>query len=222
MPVITVIHVAAGTAAFIAGVGALLSSKGGRIHRRSGQVFALAMIVTAGGGAMQAVAMPQALTAIVGLFTVYLVVTGVQAARRTSKGGWGFDAGAALIGGTLGALCFRFGFEAQASASGGKDGFGPEPYFFFGAVAVVAVVGDIFAAIRRGGSHRHRMARHLWRMGFALYVAAGSLLDGPGTSAFPEALRGSLLLTGPVTLIGLVVAGWWVATLVTGRGAARK
>ena len=205
-----IVHAVAGTLAVGAGVIALVVTKGSRLHRWAGRLFAVAMVVTAGTGAIDAWFIPQAINVIAGLFTIYLVATSYAAVVRSPPRADGFEVAAAIFALGIVIVSIRFGIEAQANPSVGKDGFGAEPYFFFAVVAFVALIGDIVAIWRRGGEGPHRIARHLWRMGFSLHIAAGSLLDGPGTRAFPEVLQGTLWLTGPVHLIAIAVLGWLI------------
>jgi hypothetical protein len=44
-----------------------------------------------------------------------------------------------------------------------------------GTVATLAAIGDIRMLLRRGIAGTQRIARHLWRMCFALFIAAGSI-----------------------------------------------
>ena len=68
-----------------------------------------------------------------------------------------------------------FGLEAAFSPTGLKYDYPPWPYFFLGSVAVLAVTGDVRMLVRNGISGTQRIARHLWRMCFALFIAASSI-----------------------------------------------
>lgn len=54
-------------------------------------------------------------------------------------------------------------------------------------------------------------------MGLALYIAVGSLLDGPGSRIFPDSLVGTLWLTGVVHIVGLLILVWLGAVLLSNR-----
>jgi hypothetical protein len=56
-----------------------------------------------------------------------------------------------------------------------KHGYPAGPYFFFASIAAIAATGDVRMLVRRGISGTQRIARHLWRMCFALFVAAASI-----------------------------------------------
>jgi len=88
----------------------------------------------------------------------------------------------------VGACQLTFGFEAAMSQTGLKYEYPPWPYFFMGSVAVLAIVGDIRMFVRGGISGTHRIARHLWRMCFALFIAASSIFLAR-QQIFPALLR---------------------------------
>lgn len=211
------IHVIVGTLAVGAGVTAFLASKGGPVHRLAGRVFLGAMLATGLGGALRALAIPQAITAIAGLFVAYLVLTAFTTVRSRERRSGVLDGSGALVAGGLAITAAVFGLEAQASAEGLKDGFGAEPYFFFAGLAGLCALLDLSVVLRRGLVGAQRIARHLWRMGFSLHIAVGSLFTGPGSSGFPEPLRGSPFLAAPELLVLAAMIGWLGYTLVSKR-----
>jgi hypothetical protein len=79
---------------------------------------------------------------------------------------------------TVGGVCLTFGLEALASG-GNRNGVPAFAYLMFAVVGLVAGVGDV-RMIRSGGLlGASRLARHLWRMCFALYITAASFFLGP-------------------------------------------
>lgn len=50
--------------------------------------------------------------------------------------------------------------------------------FFMGSVLLLAAAGDIRMLVRGGLFGAQRIARHLWRMCFGLFIAAGSFFLG--------------------------------------------
>ena len=87
-------------------------------------------------------------------------------------------------------------------------------YFLFGMVALLAVLGDVRVILAKGIQGAHRIARHLWRMCFALLLASISLFVGQ-SQVFPEPLRNSGLLPIPVLLVLLLMFYWLVRVLFT-------
>ena len=84
----------------------------------------------------------------------------------------------------------------------------------FGAVALLAGMGDLRALLARGLEGAQRTARHLWRMCFALSIAAASFFLGQA-SLFPEAVRNPLLLGIPVLLVLALMLYWLLRLLFT-------
>ncbi len=67
--------------------------------------------------------------------------------------------------------------RAFARGDGTMDGVPAAMYLWFGVIALAAGLGDL-RMIRSGGlSGARRMARHLWRMCFALFIAAASFFS---------------------------------------------
>jgi hypothetical protein len=88
-------------------------------------------------------------------------------------------------------------------------------YFVFGGVSLLAALGDL-RLLRQGRLEGpHRLARHLWRMCFALWIAVGSLFLGL-PQLFPEPLRNSGLLAIPPLLVLLVML-YWLLRVSLGR-----
>ena len=76
------------------------------------------------------------------------------------------------------AASLTIGLQTLASPRGTMYGLPPFPYFMFGAVGLVSIVGDVHV-IRFGARQgRPRLARHLWRMCWALWIATSSFFLG--------------------------------------------
>jgi uncharacterized membrane protein len=215
MSLMMIFHIVTGTLSVCAGAIALLSRKGSRLHRAAGNVFFVSMLMMAAAGATIAFLKPQMITFLAGVFTCYLVATAWVTIRRAERKIGFFEFASPVIALAVGVAGVVFGLEAMNSASGLKDGFPAEPYFFFGGIALLAMALDINVLFRRGIAGRHRIARHIWRMSFALYIAMGSLFTGPGATAFPESIRGSALLSVPENVVALLMVIWLARVLFT-------
>lgn len=77
--------------------------------------------------------------------------------------------------------------------------------------------------IRRGGlAGSQRIARHVWRMGFALFTAAASFFLGQ-PQVFPAAVRETpFLLAAPVLIIVVLTVFWLIRVSFTGWGRAEE
>jgi len=85
----------------------------------------------------------------------------------------------------------------------------PTPMIFFvGTVALLAAIGD-WRLLRAGSiTGARRLARHLWRMCFGLFIASGSFFFGQ-TKFLPEPLRIAPLL-GALGIAPLIVLLYWL------------
>jgi uncharacterized membrane protein len=216
-----VIHITAGALGLVLGYIALGATKGGPVHRKAGMLFVFAMVTMAIIGmlmsAVQGIWVPVNVPA--GWTTAYLVTTSLATIRRPD--GWSrrLDVALMILALGVGALMITFGLEAVAA--GGKRGEIPAfPFFLFGVVGLIAAAGDV--RILRSGAltGSSRLKRHLWRMSFALFIAAMSFFIGQ-SDEFPKALRVYPLLAVPV-LIPLVSMVYWLwRQRVTRIGLAR-
>lgn len=202
------LHIAAGGIALIAGLTAMIARKApGGMHGRAGTWFFVAMLVMAASAAALTLWEPDPLSLIAALLAAYLVTTARMAARGRSQP-------AALALAALAALAcaatdITFGVLALQSAEGAVAGFGPEPFFAFAALAALAAMLDL--RILTGGDTppRQRIARHLWRMCVAYFLAATSFFLGQQDDVFPF-MEGSPMLAAP-SLATLAFMVFWLA-----------
>jgi hypothetical protein len=176
------IHVAAGGLAIVLGAIALLVKKGGTVHRRSGLLFVYAMLVMGTSASLLALRKGSLDgNVMAGAIVAYFVGTALTTVRPASP--WTRRINAA-------ALPFAFGLALVAIVGGVKAFNGPRlspggvPFrtigvmsFVIATVLFLAAIGDL--RILRSGMPRGgpRLARHLWRMCFALFIAAGSFFS---------------------------------------------
>lgn len=211
-----ILHVMTGTLSVLAGSTALFSAKGSQTHRAAGNLFFVSMILMTLAGSYIAYLLPQMLTMLAGLFTCYLVLTSwLTVIRKPQNTRHVLDIVALLSGLLIGFSCLYFGVEAMNSEDGLKDGFTAQPYFFFAGLALIAAALDSLMIIRGDLSGKHRIARHLWRMCFALYIAVGSLFTGPGMQIFPDSLIGSWMLFIPESFIAFMMLYWLIRVIFT-------
>jgi uncharacterized membrane protein len=164
------VHVAAGGLALVLGAVPLVAKKGGALHRRSGLLFVLAMLVMAISAAVLG-------NVLGGVITVYFVLTALTTVRRASPWIRGFNAAALAVAFGLSLLCVMGGVKAFNSPGGVLNGAPFQMHFFLAAVIGLAAAGDV-RLLRSGGLRGGpRLARHLWRMCFALFIAAGSFFS---------------------------------------------
>jgi hypothetical protein len=214
MTLLLPIHIIGGLLGLAAGAVALYAWKGAKLHRQSGMIFVYSMLALSATGAGMAALQPNRVDMIAGLLTFYLVTTALFTVRRpVMKPQW-IDAGAMLVGLAVGIAGISLGVEAVNSATGTVDEYPPAPAFIFGAVALLAAFGDARMLLARGFRGTQRLARHLWRMCFALFIAAGSFFLGQA-DLFPEPIRIMPLLALPVLLVLFLMVYWLARVLFT-------
>jgi hypothetical protein len=194
------IHIAAGGLALVLGAVALLVKKGGPTHRRSGLLFVYAMVVMATTAAILG-------NVVGGLMTLYFVGTALTTVRPPSP--WTRRINAA-------ALTLAVGLALLAIVGGIRDINSPllspggVPFriigvmsFILATVLLLAAAGDLRImrfGLPRGGT---RLARHLWRMCFALFIAAGSFFSIQERVArlLPEPFTSGTMRALPIVLL---------------------
>jgi uncharacterized membrane protein len=210
------LHVVAGLSALISGAVALYALKGARLHRKSGMVFVYTMLLMSSTGAVMAVLKPSRLSVIAAVLTFYLVTTALLTVRRPARSTHWTDAVALLVALLVGIAGLAFGFAASSRPSGTIDGLPAAPGFVFGAVGLLAALGDGRLLLGRRIQGTQRIARHLWRMCFALYIATASFFLGQ-PQIFPKAVRRSGVLAVPVLLVLAVLLYWLVRVKFSNR-----
>ncbi|GAB3355093.1 DUF2306 domain-containing protein [Lysobacter tyrosinilyticus] len=212
------VHIAAGLLALISGFIALFAAKGSPLHRKAGTVFVGAMLVMASTGALMAVFIkPNPVNVMAGSMTCYLVGTAMLAVKRTVAQMRGVTIALMLAALSLSAWAFSLAFMALASPTGTIGHVPPQPLFMF---AIAGLAGGLLDARMLWAGHiegAHRIARHLWRMGFAMWIATTSFFIGQAT-VFPDYLRQHIGLRAiPVLVVTLVVLYWLARTLISRR-----
>ena len=209
-----VFHICAGTLGMLSGTAAMSFRKGSHRHRVAGNVFVIAMLGLAASGAYLGFMKHQILNGLMGILTFYLVVTAWWTARRRDGETGIFDLGALMVPLAVGAALAIYGIEAADSQTGSKGGYPAGAYFTFASVALLFAAGDVRMVVRGGVSGTQRIARHLRRMCFALFIAAGSFFLGQ-QQVFPAALRKTNVLFIPAFLPLILMIFWLFRVRIT-------
>lgn len=202
------IHIAAGGLAILLGAVALVVKKGGTIHRRSGLLFVYAMLVMGFSASILSLRNGRADGNLgAALMTAYFVGTALTTVRPASP--WTRRINAAALAVVVGlALVSIVGGVKAFNSSGLSPGGVPfrtigVMSFVFATVMSLAAAGDV--RILRSGMPRGgpRLARHLWRMCFALFIAAGSFFSIRERVAkiLPEPLTSGPMRALPILLL---------------------
>jgi uncharacterized membrane protein len=213
------IHIIAGLLALIAGAIALYAPKGSPLHKRSGMVFAVAMMVlTSSAIVIAGFLRPDKINVVAGLITFYLVATGLLTVIRPVEKMRRLATGLMAVAVFGGLYAFKLGFEILATAGPLRD-LPPQPLFMFGVIALGGAALDARMLLAGNIQGAHRLARHLWRMTFAMFIATASFFLGQAKH-FPEPIRNSGLLAIPVLVVVLMLFYWLVRVLRKRRTSA--
>jgi hypothetical protein len=197
-------HIAGGTVAMISGTMALAVRKGGRAHILAGNVFFVAMLVMAGIGGLVAPFLvtaqgnPKLFDSAAGFFTCYLVVTSWLTVRRKAGTIGRAEMAAFVFAVVLAATMVLLGTRTAGSATG---------YYALAGIVALAAALDLKVIRNRGIAGTPRIARHLWRMCLALFVAVGSFFLGQ-QRVMPEFVQGSPWLSVPPLAVLATMAFW--------------
>jgi hypothetical protein len=193
------LHIVAGTLGLAAGFVALYSAKGAPLHRKAGIVFFSAMLTTSVLGLTIAIVrgVAPAINVPAGLMTACLVITALTTVRPPSALTRWLDRGAMLVALGVGMTCVTLAFQAIA---GTRDRMALVPFVMFGLIGMLAGIGDV--RVMRSGALQgpRRLARHLWRMCIALFIASLSFFIGQA-DILPKAMRIYPLLAMPMLLV---------------------
>jgi hypothetical protein len=205
------VHIIAGLLSIASGALALFAAKGSPLHRRSGLLFVVAMLtMTSSAVLMAAFTCPNMGNVTAGLLTFYLVGTALLTVRPLPHAR-GLLAGLMLIGATAGVLGLRLGIDAMHSVKP-TDSIPWPPLLMFGIAGLLGTLLDARLLLGHGIQGAHRLARHLWRMTFAMWIATTSFFLGQARF-LPEAVRSTGLNLIPVLVVTVLLFYWLVRVL---------
>lgn len=176
---ILMVHICAGTLGLLTGTVALSFRKGSPRHILAGKVFVATMLIMAAAAVYVAVVKHQPNNIGGGIFTFYLILTAWLTARRRGGEANRFDWVLLLIPLALGIFAWISGVKALRNHQDLPGGVPVGMHLAMASVMLLAATGDVRMLVRGGISGTKRIVRHLWRMCFGLFIAAGSFFLGP-------------------------------------------
>jgi len=202
-------HVSTAAVSLLSGFLAMGLRKGSGWHAAAGNIFVVSMLCMSSSAAFMAAFMkPVAVNVLAGLLTFYLTATAWWAARRRDGATGIFDAAALLFILAVGAGGMMVGLAAANSPTGRIHQAPAAAYFVFASLALLCAVSDVRMLMRGGVVGAKRIARHLWRISFALLIATLSFYPGQA-KLFPKSVRASSLMYLPhMFLVGSML--YWI------------
>ena len=212
---ILVVHIGGGVVGILSGFAALFLRKGSQLHRVAGLIFFVSMIVMAASASYLGYVHPDGDIGdiISGFLTIYMASTAWMTVKRRSGETGAFEIGAFIVA-AAGAVFILL--HTQYTIRNGTAFLGGYPGFMFGGIMALAAVLDLSVILRGGMSGAQRMARHLWRMCFALFIAAGSFFLGQ-MQVFPESIRRIEIISVPVVMVIALMIYWLIRVLFVKR-----
>ena len=199
------VHVTGGAFALVSGGLAMLARKGEAVHRLAGNVFFVAMLTMTISAFVVAIIRDQPINITASTVTFYMILTSWVAATRRDGEIGRFET-FALVGG----LCAL----ASAAVFAVTDKAAAPVHYVFGTIMAIAVLSDVHVVWRKGLSGAQRIARHLWRMSFAMLVATGAYFAGQ-PEFVPAILRETSLNFVPIVLVLVLLVYWLVRVSFT-------
>jgi hypothetical protein len=176
---ILLVHLCAGSLGLLSGTAAMSFRKGSPRHVLAGRVFVASMLTMAVGAVYLAITRHQPGNIGGGILAFYLIGTAWLTARRRDGETSRFDWVALLIPLAIGIFSWMIGIKVVLSGASSQDGVPVGMTFFMGSVCLLAAAGDVRMLVGGGVHGAKRIARHLWRMCYGLFIAAGSFFLGP-------------------------------------------
>lgn len=180
-------------------------------------LFVCAMLfMLASGGVMAAMQMIDEpihrMNVVAATVTAYFVVSSLLTVTRPVEHFRWMHATAMCVAAVGGVASVWLGFAALDNKT-----YGPPPAFFgFAAFALLAAALDARMLIAGTISGVHRIARHLWRMTFAMLIATASFFLGQADE-IPAPLRDRSILSIPVLLVLLALIYWLARVFLSRR-----
>ena len=175
---ILIVHICGGTLGLLSGTAAMSFRKGSPRHVLAGRIFVASMLTMGALAAYLAITRHQPNNIGGGILTFYLIGTAWLTARRKDGETSRLDWVALLIPLANGILSWMTGVKVLRSGHSSLDGVPVGMILFMGSVCLLAAAGDVRMLVRGGVAGVKRVSRHLWRMCFGLFIAAGSFFFG--------------------------------------------
>lgn len=142
--------------------------------------------------------------------SAYFVVTALTTVRPVAAWTRWVNVSALGVAVVLALGSMNKGLDAFASPGGTLNGVPFFMLFFIGIIMAIAAAGDVLvmrSGPLRGGA---RLARHLWRMCFALFIAAGSFfsIEARVATILPEPFTTPAMRALPVALVFIAMFYW--------------
>ena len=209
-------HVFSGAVGLLSGVISMITRKGSKLHRRSGNLFFISMACMSIGGMLTGHIRGNIAGVLVASLALYSVATAKLTLERNENeiGRSEYVALFYILVAIVTIFVMALGLEREVIVV--KDAT-PTGNYIFTVIALIFASGDIRLILRRGISGVQRIARHIWRMCFTFFFSALSFFLGQ-PQVFPEWILSTPLLYLPEVLIIFLTIFWLYKVLSSKSG----
>jgi uncharacterized membrane protein len=203
------LHILMGAFALISGITAFSAQKGASLHKKSGLIFVITMLIMSSTGAFLAALNGEKLNIVAGCLTFYLVATAFLVVHPFKKRDRLYNTLLMVFGLIVGVSGMIVAASILNDGGTKIDGQPTQVLVVFSAIALLASVSDLRIVFSNRLKGKKKFIRHIWRMGIAMFMAAASFFLGQ-SQVIPEEIRTMAFLVTPVLLVLLLTLYWAV------------
>ena len=203
------LHIIMGTFALISGITAFSVQKGGSLHKKSGLIFVVTMLIMSSTGAFLAALNGEKLNIVAGCLTFYLVATAYLVVHPFKNNDRFYNTLLMVFGLMVGVSGMIVATSILDDGGTKIDGQPTQVLVVFSAIALLASASDLRILFSGRLKGKKKFIRHIWRMGIALFMATTSFFLGQ-SQVIPEEIRTITFLVAPVFLVLFLTLYWAV------------
>jgi uncharacterized membrane protein len=197
-----------GVLALISGAVSFYARKGELLHKKSGLLFCITMLTMSSSGAFLAALNGERLNILAGCLTFYLVASAYLVVHPFKRNDRSYTISLTVFGFIVGISGLIVCAGIFINGGGKIDGQSPQFLLVFSTIALLSSISDfriIYSGRLKG---KQKYIRHIWRMGFAMFMSTTSFFLGQ-SQVIPEEIRTIPVLVTPVLLV-IVLTLYWV------------
>ena len=203
------LHILMGAFALISGITAFSAQKGAYVHKKSGLIFVISMLIMSSTGAFLAALNGEKLNVVAGCLTFYLVATAFLVVHPFKKMDRLYNTLLMVFGFIVGVSGMIVAVSILNDGGTKIDGQPTQVLVVFSAIALLASASDLRIVFSNRLKGKKKLIRHIWRMGIAMFMATASFFLGQ-SQVIPEEIRTITFLVTPVLLVLLLTLYWVV------------
>ena len=192
-----------GAFALISGITAFSAKKGASLHKKSGLIFVVTMLIMSSTGALLAALNGEKLNIVAGCLTFYLVATAYLVVHPLKKNDRLYNTLLMVFGLMVGVSGMIVATSILNDGGTKIDGQPTQVLVVFSAIALLASVSDLRIVYSNRLKRKKKFIRHIWRMGASMLMATAFFFLGQ-SQVIPEEICNMAVLIPPVLLVLLL------------------